>query len=146
MYDTKYATRDENGNFIEILPIEKINKILKVKFDQLAARIDLLEKENKKLKEENYKDEELRDMKKNLEKMRADYNRGFPISESEQQRLDEWITEHELQKHPRPENGISPRGGVIGGSYTYLFTPTSIGIVGRIECSCGETFCFCDLI
>lgn len=146
MYETKYSTQDENGNFIEILPIDKINNMLKVKFNQLAARIDLLEKENKKLKEENYKDEELQDMKKDLERMRADYRRGFPISETEQQRLDEWITNHELQKHPRPENGVLFKNRAAGGSYTYLFTPTSIGVVGRIECSCGETFCFCDLV
>lgn len=36
-------------------------------------------------------------------------------------------------------------GGTIGGSYTYKFTPTSIGVFGTVECSCGERFDFSEL-
>ena len=35
-----------------------------------------------------------------------------------------------------------PRGGAIGGSYTWKFVPTSIGTFGSVQCSCGEEFSF----
>lgn len=36
--------------------------------------------------------------------------------------------------------------GCIGGNYSYIFIPTSIGIIGEIQCSCGEKFTFCELM
>lgn len=53
----------------------------------------------------------------------------------------EWIKKHNLKKH----GSETVYCGAIGGGMTYIFTPTSIGTVGKIRCSCGEEFCFRNL-
>lgn len=64
----------------------------------------------------------------------------FDITENEQKAIDEWVEKHTQEKH----NG-SHYSGAIGGRYTYEFTPTSIGTVGVIKCSCGDEFTFKEL-
>ena len=34
----------------------------------------------------------------------------------------------------------------IGGTFSYTFTPTSLGTIGEITCTCGQTFCFRSLV
>lgn len=108
--------------------------------------IEYLRKENKKIKDEAYKDSELDCMKKELEKTKEDLYRGFPISEKEEKAIEEWRLKHEAEAHGRKtlEQRLAAHGA-IGGGYTYVFTPTSIGVVGEVKCSCGETFTFQDL-
>ena len=126
--------------------IEKISEIL----DNVAANINIrdssikrLEEENKKLKDKTYKDSELAEMKEKYESMRKDLMRGFPISEEEEKRIEEWKKKHDKEVH-----GITTldqrlrAGGCIGGRYTYTFIPTSIFTLGIIRCSCGEEFKF----
>lgn len=96
--------------------------------------IDSLKKQNKELKSEKYKDNELTAMKEECNRLRESNRRGFPISEEEDKVLNEWIKNHE-KKH-KGEHGC------VGGKYTYIFTPTSIGTFGTIKCSCGESFDF----
>lgn len=50
-------------------------------------RIEQLETENQYLKEEYNKDEEVKKMQQELDIMKKDLRRGFPISEREQKRL-----------------------------------------------------------
>ena len=102
--------------------------------------IERLREEIKKLKDENYKDTELAHMKAECDRMKKDYYRGFPISEEEYEKAHNWMDDHEATKHARC-NGL-PRGGAIGGSYKWIFTPTGIGVFGSVKCSCGEEFCF----
>lgn len=125
---------------------EKISEIL----DNIAANINIrdssikrLEEENKKLKTETYKDSELAEMKEKYESMKKDLMRGFPISEKEEKRIEEWKKKHDKEVH-----GITTldqrlrAGGCIGGRYKYTFIPTSIGIIGSIKCNCGEEYTF----
>ena len=65
-------------------------------------RIEYLEEENKKLKDEHYKDSEMQKMKTELKIAKEDLYRGFPISEKEQKKigsffrqLDNLITLHQ---------------------------------------------------
>ena len=90
-------------------------------YRSVTLQNEYLRKENERLKSEAYKDEELAKMKKEYDKLSADYYRGFPISEEEQKTIAEWIKS-------RPEINE----GAIGGRYTYQFTPTSIGVIGTI--------------
>jgi hypothetical protein len=30
--------------------------------------------------------------------------------------------------------------GAIGGKFTYFFTPTSLGVICKVECTCGEKY------
>ena len=76
---------------------------------------EYLRKENDRLKSEAYKDEELSKMKEKYDQMSKDYYRGFPISEEEEKKINEWI-EKQIEKHP---SGRS----TIGGRFTYEFFP-----------------------
>lgn len=111
-------------------------------------RIKYLEEENKKLKEEHFKDGELAKMKSELETARKNLYRGFPISEDEDKKIEDWCNKHDVEKHGL--NTLSKKlasGGCIGGRYSYHFVPTSIGTVGKVVCEkCGESFTFQDLV
>lgn len=48
-------------------------------------------------------------------------------------------------KHIKEKHFCTQYGGAIGGSYSYTFTPTSLGTVGEIKCTCGDKFCFREL-
>lgn len=113
-----------------------------MRFDAMATTIENLQKEIEHLKSEHYKDDELKSMKAKLEEARADLSRGFGISEEEHKAIREWIDNHEKTAHG---DAKFPRGGAIGGSYDYIFTPTSIGVVGEVKCSCGASFTFSEL-
>lgn len=140
MADIRYSAY-RNGEYIMVPPIDELCSALKEKFIGQEEKIEYLKKEIKKLKDEHWKDNELQSMKEQYDKMKEDYYRGFPISKEEMEKIYAWQTKHEAEKHPRRK--MAPlRGGVIGGSYTYHFTPTSIGVFGSIRCSCGEKFTF----
>ncbi|RHS64535.1 hypothetical protein DW955_03270 [Ruminococcus sp. AM45-9BH] len=72
---------------------------IKREFDSQNARIIYLQNQNKKLKEEHYKDTELQKMKEELERVRADMYRGFPISAEQEQRIKEWQDKHDAEVH-----------------------------------------------
>jgi argonaute-like protein implicated in RNA metabolism and viral defense len=120
-----------------------ILKPVETYINKCNERIRLLEDEVAKLKSDHYKDDELKNMQSELKRMRADYYRGFPISEEESQAIVDWKREHDLKKHhlSTPELRMKAEG-VSGGRYTYTFIPTSIGISGTIKCSCGAKFEF----
>ena len=107
---------------------ESIEEDLKRIYDHyrdVTSRNDYLEKENEHLRTEAYKDEELAKMKEQYEKMKADYYRGFPITEEEGKKINEWIKK-------QMEGWEDMKIGAIGGRFHYEFTPTSIGIVGVV--------------
>lgn len=123
-------------------------------FEAIQRKIDFLESQNQKLIKENdelknnaYKDKELTSMRNELNEMKSEYYRGFPISEYEEKKINEWIEQHEREAH-----GIKTYAdklashGCCGGSYTYEFVPTSIGTVGTVRCSCGAEFTFRNIV
>ena len=106
-------------------------------------RIEYLKKQNQKLRDEKYKDNELLRMEAELKAMKEDYYRGFPISEEEQKGIREWMDKHDEEVHHARTLGDKLKlGGCCGGRYTYKFTPTSIGTIGTVKCSCGAEFTF----
>lgn len=124
---------------------EALNAV-KREFDAQNARIIYLQNQNKKLKEEHYKDTELKEMKEELERIKADMYRGFPISEEEEKKIKEWQDKHDAEVHGlKTLKERVHAGGCIGGRYTYEFVNTSIGTVGTVKCSCGAKFTFQDL-
>lgn len=119
---------------------------IKREFDSQNAHIIYLQNQNKKLKEEHYKDTELQKMKEELEKVRADMYRGFPISAEEEKRIKEWQDKHDAEVHGLKTLKERVRaGGCIGGRYSYEFVSTSIGVIGIVKCNCGAKFTFQDL-
>ena len=109
-------------------------------------RIEYLEKQNQKLRDEKYKDNELLRMEAELKAMKEDYYRGFPISEEEQKSIREWMDKHDEEVHrARTLDDKLKLDGCCGGRYTYEFTPTSIGTIGTVKCGCGAKFTFQDI-
>lgn len=98
-----------------------------------------LQEENTQLKNEHYKDTELIRMQADLEVMRNQLKRGFPLSEDEADAIFQWQYNHMEAKHKGQPSGT------IGGRFTYCFTPTSIGTIGEIKCSCGAKYIFKEL-
>lgn len=65
---------------------------------------------------------------------------SFNISSEEYEEIQKWINKHTEEKHDG-----NRYAGAIGGRYSYVFIPTSIGEIGEIRCSCGDSFCFKEL-
>lgn len=64
----------------------------------------------------------------------------FTFSAAEQVSLDAW-----LENHEKATGHATQYAGAIGGTFTYHFTPTSIGTVMKIECGwCKEVHDFTD--
>ena len=109
-------------------------------------RIEYLENQNQKLRDEKYKDNELLRMEAELKTMKENYYRGFPISEEEQKSIREWMDKHDEEVHHARTLGDKLKlGGCCGGRYTYKFTPTSIGTIGTVKCGCGAEFTFREI-
>lgn len=107
--------------------------------ETLEAREDVeqnLRKALAKARDEAYASDEMQQMKADLEKARGDLYRGFGISEAEMEKISKWQKEHEAEVHNlKTLKQRAFAGGAIGGSYTYEFIPTSIGVVGTCKCN-----------
>jgi len=129
-----YSTYDEEeGCSHRIERLDDAIRSIQVRFTDLTKEVEELRDENKHLKNEHYKDEELRRMKQELDNARIDLLRGFPIFPHEKEIIDKFVFAHSTDpKHPAK-----------GVSFYYTFTPTEVGIFGKITCAyCGETCCF----
>ena len=111
--------------------LQDIKKSLQEVYDHyrsVTIRNEYLEDEIKRLKSEQYKDEELSRMKEKYDEMLKDYHRGFPISEEEDKKIMEWLDEI-----TKDEDFVTKTGGAIGGRFTYEFIPTGVGIIGIVK-------------
>lgn len=104
-------------------------------------KIAALQAENNLLKEEFYKDKTIKRLKEEVSNLQSELRLSFDVSEKEWKEIKKWKKKHEQEKH----EGNNCHG-VIGGNYTYVFVPTSIGTIGTIRCSCGEEFTFQNII
>lgn len=108
------------------------------------SRIKYLEEENKKLKDEAFKDEELKRMQEKLKRTSDALMNSFQISKKEWDKIHEWKKQHEADVHGLHtlKERISAHGAA-GGGYTYEFYPTGIAIFGVVKCDrCGAKFQF----
>ena len=125
----------ENKNSFMKIQDSKISKYLdEIKNDYVkkTKTIETLREELNNFKKETYKDEELSKMKNRLTEMEKNYYRGFPLSETEQKQIHEWIVNHENIYH----GGYPCYHGASGGGYSYEFYPTGIGTFAK--CICGS--------
>lgn len=146
MKDTTYYTHYK-GEYIQVRPVEDCIKSILCRIESYEDTIEKLKEENQKLKDEVWKDEELQDMKEQLDKMKSNYHRGFNITEKEDATIKEWKKKHEEEVHgfTTPTTRMNAHGAA-GGGYSYIFYPTAIGCSGVIRCnSCGEEFEFCEI-
>lgn len=66
--------------------VEAAFKTIQNRIEILESQNGRLAEENKRLKNEHYKDDELSEMKDKLDKMQRAYYRGFPISDEEKRK------------------------------------------------------------
>ena len=60
----------------------------------------------------------------------------FYLTDTERDMADEWIMSHDCP--------VKGNDGAIGGRITYEFTPTGLGIISRIKCSCKKSLDLTD--
>ena len=110
--------------------IENLQSVI----DGLRAKdkqIGQLQEENNRLKDEHYKDEELKKLQEKIKELQGNCNRGFPISKDEQEKIDKIREEH---KKKCPHCG-----------FDYLFVPFAIVTFGYVKCDvCGEEIKFAE--
>lgn len=143
----EYSTNDpETGSWCRVYELDKALRAIKIRNMDDRDYIRRLEKENNELKNHAYKNKEVAEMRDNLNKMKSEYYRGFPISEDEEHKINEWIEKHEREVHgiKTYEDKLASHG-CCGGGYTYEFVPTSIGTVGTVRCNCGAEFTFQEI-
>lgn len=145
----EYRRMDKtDGHMVLVYDLEKCLEAIKARNEDNEDTIERLQEEIKVLKSEHYKDEQLQEMKKRLEKMQKDYWRGFPLTEEEEQDIKRWQDKHNAEVHDiTTDYERQKAAGCIGGQFTYEFTVTSIGILGQVRCgACGEKHCFCGIL
>ena len=92
--------------------------------------------ELERVRDEKWRDKELQKLACENDNLRNKLARSFSISEQDNQLIQNWIMNHKT--HPL-------KGGVSGGTFSYIFTPTSIGVCGAIRCNlCGKEYTFND--
>ena len=127
--------------------VEAAFKTIQNRIEILESQNGRLAEENKRLKNEHYKDDELSEMKDKLDKMQRAYYRGFPISDEEKKKIEEWKDRHDEEVHNAHSLIDKVKlGGCCGGRYTYEFIPTGIGTIGTIKCSCGAELTFQNMV
>ena len=100
--------------------------------DSYEGHLKDLSEENKKLRDEHYKDAEMADMKRQLASLEEAYYRGFPLTEEQERKINEWKKRHDAEQHNNPQG----YHGVSGGGFAYIFYPTAIGCT--IQCRCNH--------
>lgn len=109
--------------------VKNVEDGLKKRYEEIAR----LREENKRLREEAYKDSELQMMKSKCEAMQEELNRGFPITEDEDTKIREWIEKHLTKRHKL----------IVNGRFKYEFQDFAEVSVGSVVCTeCGESFTF----
>ncbi len=114
---------------IKVPPIDELVESLRLKFKDQEEELARVRKENEKLKSEHYKEEELSKLSEEVNSLRRRLFRGFELTKEEDEQITNWAFNHDCL---RP-------------MLKYEFTPTGIGIVGVVSCSCGKKFTFRDL-
>ena len=142
--DIKYRTIVD-GEYMEVETVDKCMKMLRYRFNDQKKTINNLRNQIKDFTDSQYKDKELQKMKVELEKMRREYNRGFPITDKEWDAIETWKGKHDREVHGLTECNETI-GGASGGRYIFEFIPCTIGTIGTIKCGdCGEKFIFREL-
>lgn len=126
--------------------LEQCLNTIKKMYSRQKFWISNLQKENKELRDEHFKDRKLYEMEQQLNRMQRDYWRGFPITEAEEKKINAWKRKHDEEVHDYTPEERMKAEGCCGGRYRYLFIPTSIGVYGKIICHCGAEFEFQEIM
>lgn len=104
--------------------------VIKSNLEHKETVIAQLRNRIKELEDKHYQGK-LKELIEELNKVRADARRGFPISAKEDEAIAAWKAEHDTNEHNNPNQ----YHGASGGGYNYEFYPTGIGTFFRCVCS-----------
>ena len=132
-----YSGEYGDGSRVNPDPImDELNKCIQ----HLKNRIEDLENELKKVKDETYKDTEIKRMKEELDNIQSERFYGFDISREEYEKINSWKNDWFNRKR-----GGNHYMGASGGGFTYKFVPTGLGTSGKIIATDGEEFVFQEI-
>lgn len=142
-----------NGTLRQVHDFDDALESIRIVYQSKVDAVSRLSEENKRLRDEAYKDNELSamekellDTKKRFQEQMEDYNRGFPISAEENEKIEVWKKQHLAEAHGvKTSEERLAFGGAIGGTFKYKFVPTSLGVIGSVKCSCGAEFTFQEI-
>lgn len=140
-----------NDEIIEVIPdleapeeiarsffLDRDIKLVENKIEDLKQTLlymthinDRLQRQFNELYDEKWADTTLQNMKNELEQIKQDMHRGFPIIKAEDKKINNWILKHDEEVH----NNLNHYHGASGGGYEYTFHPTGLGTIGY--CICG---------
>lgn len=124
-----------NGKWVEVPEIKKIAEQLVERYQYQSEQYELLREENKKLKSDIWEKEEISKLKSERDLYRKQLAFGFGITEEENDKIKQWISNRETKNT-----------GTIAGRYEYRFFPTGIGTICKIvDTIDGESFTFREL-
>ena len=110
--------------------VEKLQKVIDT-LDEKDRIINSLREENNKLKDEHYKEKELKKLQEKNEELQGNCTRGFPITEKEQEKIDMIYKEH--------------RKTCPYCKFDYIFESHGVVDFGFLKCSaCGEEIKFAE--
>lgn len=114
---------------------------LSFNYDRLYEQAQFFNNELLRMRDEKWRDEELQKLQAENDRLQEQLRHCFRISADELEVINNWIEDHSSNVHH-----CTGQGGVCGGMFSYIFTPTSVGTVGTIKCTlCGEIFTFSDV-
>lgn len=124
-----------NGKWVEVPEIKKIAEQLVERYQYQSEQYELLREENKKLKNNIWEKEEISKLKSERDLYRKQLAFGFGITEEENDKIKQWISNRETKNT-----------GTIAGRYEYRFFPTGIGTICKIvDTTNNESFTFREL-
>lgn len=136
---------DGNGGAITVPPYEEILESARRRFESYESTVGRLSARIAELESETYADEKMAEMKAEVEEARRAMSRGFCISDEEWDKIHAWQREHLRDAHGIDDEHQHLYAGATGGAWTFTFIPTSIGVIGRVSCHCGEKLTFQEL-
>lgn len=133
MKEFTFGKMTKNGDFLNIPPFEEIIKLLNARYEYTVSRVDTLETQVKELNDKHFEETELGRLKEERDKFRKLYYQSFYLTDKEKENVEKWRKEHEKddKEHCHYQ--------------TYCFTPTELGVVGIVKCSCGKDYTFREL-
>lgn len=118
---------------IEIPSNDNLCEIIKEKLNRQEELINHYKTLYEEAKSRTYKDKELLRLDAENNELRSRLTCSFEIDPDEQNKINNWIQhhDHDFKKHLL--------------DWSYIFTRTPIGVVGKVRCSCGKEFIFKDI-
>ena len=110
--------------------LEELFRCIEANILTKQKEIDRLREELKRTKDETYKDKELANLKAQNDELWETLRHSYIVEEDEYNKICDWQRKHDEIEHKEMGN----HRGAVGGGYSYVFYPTSIGTLWHCEC------------